>query len=127
MSACIAAVASRSRCHFTIDSSLSGVKESTTRSANSCFMRSFWPKTLMSCLNCTEHSIEEVFAREIEILSALAGVSSDDLEDLDVSEVSTMLKEITFINSEPSKNYKRDIDKWKFKPLAKLTCGEFLL
>ena len=31
------------------------------------------------------YSIEEVFAREIEILSALVGVSSDDLEDLDVS------------------------------------------
>lgn len=47
------------------------------------------------------YSIEEVFAREIEILSALAGVSSDELEDLDVSEVSAMLNDITFINSEP--------------------------
>ncbi len=72
------------------------------------------------------YSIEEVFAREVEILSALAGVSSDELEDLDVSEVSAMLKDITFINSEPSKNYKRDIEKWKFKPLSKLTCGEFI-
>lgn len=72
------------------------------------------------------YSIEEVFAREIEILSALAGVSSDDLEDLDVSEVSALLKDITFINSEPSKNYKHDLDKWKLKPLSKLTCGEFI-
>lgn len=72
------------------------------------------------------YSIEEVFAREIEILSALVGVSSDDLEDLDVSEVSVMLKDITFINSEPSKNYKHELDKWKFKPLSKLTCGEFI-
>jgi hypothetical protein len=72
------------------------------------------------------YSIEEVFAREIEILSALAGVSSDDLEDLDVSEVSSMLRDITFINSEPSKNYKHELDKWKFKPLSKLTCGEFI-
>jgi len=72
------------------------------------------------------YSIEEVFAREIEILSALAGVSSDELEDLDVSEVSNMLNDITFINSEPSKNYKRDIDQWKVKPLSKLTCGEFI-
>lgn len=72
------------------------------------------------------HSIEEVFAREIEILSALIGVSSDELEDLDVSEIGEMLNNITFINSEPSKNYKRDIDKWKFKPLSKLTCGEFI-
>ena len=72
------------------------------------------------------HSIEEVFAREIEILSALIGISSDELEDLDVSEIGEMLNNITFINSEPSKNYKRDIDKWKFKPLSKLTCGEFI-
>ena len=72
------------------------------------------------------YSIEEVFSREIEILSALAGVSSEELEDLDISEVSSMLKDITFINSEPSKNFKRDIDKWKFKPFSKLTCGEFI-
>lgn len=72
------------------------------------------------------HSIEEVFAREIEILSALIGISSDELEDLDVSEIGEMLNNISFINSEPSKKYKRDIDKWKFKPLSKLTCGEFI-
>lgn len=72
------------------------------------------------------YSIEEVFAREVEILSALAGVSSDELEDLDISEVSGMLKDITFINSEPSKKYQHTIDKWKFKPLSKLTCGEFI-
>ena len=37
-----------------------------------------------------------------------------------------MLRDITFINSEPSKNYKHELDKWKFKPLSKLTCGEFI-
>lgn len=72
------------------------------------------------------HSIEEVFAREVEILSALVGVSSDELEDLDVSEIGEMLNNITFINSEPSKKFKQDIEKWKFKPLSKLTCGEFI-
>lgn len=72
------------------------------------------------------YSIEETFAREIEILAALADISSDDLEDLDISEVSSLLRDITFINSEPSKNYKHDLDEWKFKPLSKLTTGEFI-
>lgn len=72
------------------------------------------------------YSIEETFAREIEILAALADISSDELEDMDVSEVSDLLRTITFINSEPSKNYKHDLDKWKFKPFNKLTTGEFI-
>jgi ribosomal silencing factor RsfS len=55
------------------------------------------------------YAIEEVFTREIEILAALADIPSDDLEDLDITEVSDMLKDITFINSEPSKNYKHVI------------------
>jgi len=72
------------------------------------------------------YTIEEVFTREIEILAALADIPSDELEDLDISEVSTMLADITFINSEPSKNYKHLIGEWKVKPLSKLTCGEFI-
>ena len=72
------------------------------------------------------YSIEETFAREIEIVAALAEISSDELEDMDVSEVSELLRTITFINSEPSKNYKHDLDKWKFKPFNKLTVGEFI-
>jgi hypothetical protein len=72
------------------------------------------------------YSIEEVFTREIEILAALADIPSDDLEDLDIEEVGVMLKDITFINSEPSKFYKHTLDKWKVKPLNKLTVGEFI-
>ena len=72
------------------------------------------------------YSIQEVFTREIEILSALADIPSDDLEDLDISEVSEMLAKITFINSEPSKNYKHIIGEYHYKPLNTLTVGEFI-
>ena len=72
------------------------------------------------------YSIQEVFTREIEILSALADIPSDDLEDLDISEVSEMLAKITFINSEPSKNYKHVIGEYHYKPLNTLTVGEFI-
>jgi hypothetical protein len=72
------------------------------------------------------YSIQEVFTREIEILSALADIPSDNLEDLDISEVSEMLAKITFINSEPSKNYKHIIGEYHYKPLNTLTVGEFI-
>lgn len=72
------------------------------------------------------YTIEEIFTREIEILAALADISSDELEDLDIEEVSAMLKDITFINSEPSKFYKHTLEHWKVKPLNKLTVGEFI-
>jgi len=72
------------------------------------------------------YAIEEVFTREIEILAALADIPSDDLEDLDISEVSEMLADITFINSEPSKVFKHQLDEYQYKPLNKLTVGEFI-
>lgn len=72
------------------------------------------------------YSIEEVFNREVEILATLMGVPTSDIEDYDISEVSELLADIKFIKSEPSKAYKHTIDDWKFKPLAKLTVGEFI-
>lgn len=72
------------------------------------------------------YSIEETFTREIEIVATLADISSDELEDYDISDVNELLNTITFINSEPSKHYKHELGEWKFKPLSKLTTGEFI-
>jgi hypothetical protein len=72
------------------------------------------------------YTIPEVFTREIEILAVLADVSSDELEDLDIEEVSALISEIKFVNSEPSKQYKHQVDDYHFKPLDKLTIGEYI-
>lgn len=72
------------------------------------------------------YTIEEAFTREVEILATLADINSDDLEDLDVEEVGAMLRDINFINSEPSKNYKHTLDHWMVKSISKLTVGEFI-
>jgi hypothetical protein len=72
------------------------------------------------------YSIEEVFSREIEILSALGDINSEDIEDLDIEEVTVMLADIKYINSEPSKNFKRQLDDYYYKPLDKLTIGEYI-
>jgi len=72
------------------------------------------------------YTIPEVFNREIEILAVLADVSSEDLEDLDIEDVSALIKEIKFVNSEPSKQYKHQVDDYHFKPLDKLTIGEYI-
>jgi hypothetical protein len=72
------------------------------------------------------YTIPEVFNREIEILAILADVSSEELEDLDIEEVTAMISEIKFVNSEPSKQYKHQLDDYHFKPLDKLTIGEYI-
>jgi hypothetical protein len=72
------------------------------------------------------YTIPEVFNREVEILSVLADVSSEDLEDLDIEEVSALIKEIKFVNSEPSKHYKHQVNDYHIKPLDKLTIGEYI-
>ena len=72
------------------------------------------------------YSIEEVFNREIEILAIVADVSSEELEDLDIEEVTAMINEIKFVNSEPSKQYKHQVNDYHFKPLDKLTIGEYI-
>ena len=72
------------------------------------------------------YSIEEVFSREIEILATLADINSEDIEDLDIEEVTVMLADIKYINSEPSKNFKRQLDDYHYKPLDKLTIGEYI-
>lgn len=71
-------------------------------------------------------TIENVFEREVEILSIILDVPLDSLEDYDISDVSNMMDQITFINSEPSKIFKKEINNFIFKPLQKLTCGEFI-
>jgi hypothetical protein len=72
------------------------------------------------------YTIPEVFNREIEILAILADVSSEELEDLDIEEVTAMISQIKFVNSEPSKQYKHQVDDYHYKPLDKLTIGEYI-
>jgi hypothetical protein len=72
------------------------------------------------------YSIQEVFNREIEILAALGDINSEDIEDLDIEDVTVMLADIKYINSEPSKNFKRQLDGYHYKPLDKLTIGEYI-
>jgi hypothetical protein len=72
------------------------------------------------------YTIPEVFNREIEILAILADVSSEELEDLDIEEVTAMISQIKFVNSEPSKQYKHQLDDYHFKSLDKLTVGEYI-
>jgi hypothetical protein len=72
------------------------------------------------------YEIPEVFNREIEILAVLADVDSEELEDLDIEEVSEMITEIKFVNSEPSKQYKHQLDDYHYKSLDKLTIGEYI-
>jgi len=66
------------------------------------------------------------WTRDIETLAIIMDVSTDSLDDCDITDLTTQMKSINFLNSEPSKNFKNNIENYIFKPFEQLTCGEFI-
>ena len=74
----------------------------------------------------TLKDIPELFSREIEALATLTDLASEDLEDFDVDEINEFIFQVKWINNEPPKNFKREVQKMCFKDFIKLTLGEFI-
>lgn len=68
------------------------------------------------------------YERQIEILSILNDVSSDDSiwEDIDVDELDDLIKQLSWIKREPDLNNKETIEDLTFISINKLTLGEFI-
>jgi hypothetical protein len=66
------------------------------------------------------------FESQLELLGVLADVPTEDLEDLELDEFSSLLSEISFVQSEPSKRYTTKVQDLTFKPFNKLKVEEFL-
>jgi len=61
-----------------------------------------------------------------EALSILADEPIEVIEDLDVDELTELIKENSWCVSEPSKKYKHELLGMKFKPFNKLTLYEYI-
>lgn len=74
-----------------------------------------------------DESDSSFFTKYIEILAILTDTTSDDeiWEDMDVEEVSKLIKELKFLKVQP-KGYKKQIGMYHYKDINKLTLGEFI-
>jgi hypothetical protein len=65
---------------------------------------------------------------QIERLSILCEVDSDDdyFDDLDIDDINVLIKEASFLDTPPSRNYKTDIGDYKLINLNKITIGEWI-
>ena len=61
-----------------------------------------------------------------EALSILSNEPMEVIEDLDVDELTQLIKDNKWCASEPSKRYKHDMLGMKFKPFSKLTLYEYI-
>jgi hypothetical protein len=66
------------------------------------------------------------FNHNIDILCALTDAVPDDFDDLDITEVAEIFKDLQWLYTEPSKLYTDRIGKFYLKPMTDLTLGEFI-
>ena len=67
-----------------------------------------------------------VFSYQIDLICTLLDVYPEEFDDITIQELDEYISKIKFINSEPPKQYLSEFDKFKLKPLSKLTLGEFI-
>jgi hypothetical protein len=71
-------------------------------------------------------NMDSNFESQLELLGVLADVPTEDLEDLELDEFSTLLARISFVQSEPNKRAAQSILEYQLKPLNKIKVEEFL-
>ena len=67
-----------------------------------------------------------MFNYQIDVLSALTDSDISEFEELDIDELGELTKQIKWVQSDPSRRYKNNLDKYVLKPFSKLTLGEFI-
>lgn len=65
---------------------------------------------------------------QIERLSILCELDSDDdsFDDLDIDDINLLIKDASFLDTPPPKNYKTEIGDYKMINLNKITIGEWI-
>jgi hypothetical protein len=71
-------------------------------------------------------SEDGMFNYQIDVLSALTDSDISEFEELDIDELGELTKQIKWVQSDPSRRYKNNLDKYVLKPFSKLTLGEFI-
>ena len=61
-----------------------------------------------------------------EIISILTDVSIDEVDELDIDELTELVAQFKWSNTQPSKQYKHEVLGMKIKPLSKLCLFEYI-
>ena len=69
---------------------------------------------------------DSLFSYEIECLSILTDVDVDEFDDMDIDELSKVIKQVTFIKKQPTNIYKNEVNKFVYIGLNDLKLGEFI-
>ena len=71
-------------------------------------------------------SEDGLFNYKIDVLCILTDKDVSYFEELELNELSELTKQIKWLQSDPSRRYKNNLDKYVLKPFSKLTLGEFI-
>ena len=87
-----------------------------------------WSQILVSqFLEIRSLSSEDgMFNYQIDVLCILTDKDVSYFEELDIDELSVLTEQIKWLQSDPSRRYKNNLDKYVLKPFSKLTLGEFI-
>ena len=69
---------------------------------------------------------DSLFSYEIECLSILTDVDVDEFDDMDIDELSNVIKQVTFIKKQPTNIYKNEVNNFVYIGLNDLKLGEFI-
>ena len=69
---------------------------------------------------------DSLFSYEIECLSILTDIDVDEFDDMEIDELSKIVKQVTFIKKQPSNIFKNEIDNLTYIGLNDLKLGEFI-
>lgn len=67
-----------------------------------------------------------LFSYEIECLSILTDVDVDEFDEMDIDELSNLIKQVTFIKKQPTNIYKNEVNNLTYIGLNDLKLGEFI-
>lgn len=91
-----------------------------------------WPEVtvdqFIQLKNIDAKDYGSVLSYNMEQLFILTDTHIDDeyWDEMDSSSLMSLFGSMTWLNSQPSTNFKRDIEEYKFKELSTLTVGEFI-
>jgi len=69
---------------------------------------------------------DSLFSYEIECLSILTDIDVDEFDDMEIDELSKIVKQVTFIKKQPSNIFKNEINNLTYIGLNDLKLGEFI-
>jgi len=69
---------------------------------------------------------DSLFSYEIECLSILTDIDVDEFDDMEIDELSKIIKQVTFIKKQPSNIFKNEINNLTYIGLNDLKLGEFI-